>query len=90
MTAQRFGVNWVYPTLFYRGSNYGFRAICRGAELVGRLHPVDISLIRHGRIIYVGRGVDCAPPTGEFSPRIEGSATGGFSLLNPHLVFLRG
>jgi len=36
------------------------------------------------------REVDCAPPAGEFSPRIEGSATGGFSLLNRPLVFLRG
>jgi hypothetical protein len=34
--------------------------------------------------------LDCAPPTGEFSPRIEGGATGGFGLLYCHLVFLRG
>ena len=36
------------------------------------------------------KGVDCAPPTGEFSSRFEGSAIGGFSLLNRHLVLLRG
>jgi DNA-binding NtrC family response regulator len=32
-------------------------------------------------------GLECAPPTGDFSPRFEGSATGGFGLLNLHLVF---
>ena len=37
-----------------------------------------------------GYDVDCALPTGEFSPRFEGSAIGGFSLLNLHLVFLWG
>jgi hypothetical protein len=34
--------------------------------------------------------MDCAPPAGEFSPRFEGSAIGGFGLLKRHLVFLRG
>jgi predicted nucleic acid-binding protein len=34
--------------------------------------------------------MDCAPPTGELSPRFEGSAIGGFRLLDRHLVFLRG
>jgi predicted transcriptional regulator of viral defense system len=32
--------------------------------------------------------MDCAPPAGEFSPRFEGSAIGGFSLLKCHLIFL--
>jgi energy-coupling factor transporter ATP-binding protein EcfA2 len=37
-----------------------------------------------------GEEMDCAPPAGEISPRFEGSAIGGFGLLNRHLVFLRG
>jgi hypothetical protein len=35
--------------------------------------------------------VECAPPTGEFSSRFEGGATGSVCCwLNCHLVFLRG
>jgi bifunctional non-homologous end joining protein LigD len=34
--------------------------------------------------------LDCAPPAGEISSRFEGSAIGGFGLLNYHFVFLRG
>ena len=35
--------------------------------------------------------LECAPPTGEFSSRFEGGATGSVCCwLNCHLVFLRG
>ncbi len=34
--------------------------------------------------------LDCAPRTGDFSPRFEVGATGGFEFLNHHLVFFRG
>ena len=51
-------------------------------EWVNTLDPIVTSV--------VGIGLDCAPPTGEFSPRFEGSAIGDFGLLNCHLVFLRG
>jgi len=34
--------------------------------------------------------LDCAPSAGEFSPRIEGSAIGGFGLLNCHFEFFWG
>jgi hypothetical protein len=43
-----------------------------------------------GDIFGYGIDLDCALPTGEFSPRFEVGATGGFGFLNPHLVFLRG
>ena len=35
-------------------------------------------------------GVDCAPLTGDFLARIEGSLIGSFSWLHRHLVLLRG
>jgi uncharacterized protein len=34
--------------------------------------------------------LECAPPTGEFSLRIEGRAIEGLCLFNRHLVFPRG
>jgi hypothetical protein len=61
--------------------------LCTASYYKSGGRPWQLANVRPG-VCYVG--LDCAPPTGEFSPRFEGSATGGFGLLNRHLVLLRG
>lgn len=48
------------------------------------------AVISSGINNWQAEGVDCAPPTGEFLPRFEGSAAGGFGFVNLHFVFHRG
>ena len=47
-----------------------------------RLHVVRLTL--------EGREVDCAPPAGEFSPEVEGSAISSLGWLHRDLVLLWG
>ena len=58
-----------------------------------REHPEFADDIPNNAVVVMqleGNAMDCAPTTGDFSPRFEGSATGVFRVRNPHLVFLRG
>ena len=57
------------------------------------IHKLRLSNTDKERLAFADvsiEAVECAPPTGDFSPRFEGSTTGGFGLLNLHLVFLWG